>query len=72
MNNGCGCNSMGPAIILVLFILLIIIVGAFIYGDTMEKCVKKDKCSNQTNQNYLFIIVLYILLAIILSSFIFY
>lgn len=30
MNNGCGCNGMGPAIILVLFILLIIIVGAFI------------------------------------------
>ncbi len=27
-HNGCGC--MGPAIILVLFILLIIIVGAFI------------------------------------------
>lgn len=30
MNNGCGYNGMGPAIILVLFILLIIIVGAFI------------------------------------------
>ena len=30
MNNGCGRNGMGPAIILVLFILLIIIVGAFI------------------------------------------
>lgn len=32
MNNGCGCQgaSFGPAIILVLFILLIIIVGAYI------------------------------------------
>lgn len=29
MNNACG-TSFGPAIILVLFILLIIIVGAFI------------------------------------------
>ena len=28
MNNGCGCNGMGPAIILVLFILLVIIIGA--------------------------------------------
>lgn len=29
--NHCGCNNgLGPAIILVLFILLIIIVGAFI------------------------------------------
>ncbi len=30
MNNNCGCSNLGPAIILVLFILLIIIVGAFI------------------------------------------
>jgi len=32
MNNGCGGSntSFGPAIILVLFILLIIIVGAYI------------------------------------------
>ncbi len=30
MNNCCGTNSFGPAIILVLFILLVIIVGAFI------------------------------------------
>ncbi len=30
MNNGCGSNAIGPAIILVLFILLVIIVGAFI------------------------------------------
>jgi len=30
MNNVCSGNGMGPAIILVLFILLIIIVGAFI------------------------------------------
>lgn len=31
MNNHCGINSgIGPAMILVLFILLIIIVGAFI------------------------------------------
>ncbi len=28
--NNCGTNGLGPAIILVLFILLIIIVGAFI------------------------------------------
>ncbi len=28
--NNCGNNGLGPAIILVLFILLIIIVGAFI------------------------------------------
>jgi len=30
MNNSCCNSGMGPAIILVLFILLIIIVGAFI------------------------------------------
>lgn len=30
MNNHVGCGNLGPAIILVLFILLIIIVGAFI------------------------------------------
>lgn len=29
-NNGCGGTGFGPAIILVLFILLIIIVGAYI------------------------------------------
>ncbi len=28
--NNCGNNALGPAIILVLFILLIIIVGAYI------------------------------------------
>ncbi|MGN1370998.1 MAG: YjcZ family sporulation protein [Candidatus Coprovivens sp.] len=28
--NNCGHNALGPAIILVLFILLIIIVGAYI------------------------------------------
>ncbi|HIS19348.1 MAG TPA: YjcZ family sporulation protein [Candidatus Coprovivens excrementavium] len=28
--NNCGNNNLGPAIILVLFILLIIIVGAYI------------------------------------------
>lgn len=30
MNGNAGCGCLGPAIILVLFILLIIIVGAFI------------------------------------------
>ncbi len=30
MNNCCENNGLGPAIILVLFILLVLIVGAFI------------------------------------------
>ena len=76
----CNTGVSGAAIVLVLFILLIIILGAYIQGGVNMAC--SNSCSDNTKQNscechnnnssFVFIIVLYILLAIILGSFIIY
>ena len=79
MSHCCGNNGLGPAIILVLFILLIIIVGAFIQSFKKVKeglimnCCKKNTpenpcCNNGINTAFI-VIVLFILLAIIFAGF---
>ena len=75
------CNSgvSGAAIVLVLFILLIIILGAYIQGgDTMSSnsscgnTVETTRCTGNNYGNaFVIIIVLYILLAIIIGTYLY-
>ena len=77
----CNTGVSGAAIVLVLFILLIIILGAYIQGGVNMACSNScndnntvNSCPNERNSgsSFVFIIVLYILLAIIIGSFIIY
>ena len=72
----CNTGVSGAAIVLVLFILLIIILGAYIYmacGNSCEKSTTTSCCNtNRSGNGYICIVVLYILLAIIIGSFIAY
>ena len=71
----CNNGISGAAIVLVLFILLIIILGAYIQarGGVEIACQSNNnECCHQSrpcgNNNFVCIIVLYILLAIIIGS----
>lgn len=67
----CGSSA---AIVLVLFILLIIILGAWIqeYTGGVKMSNIENSCCNKGGSGLLIVIVLYILLAIILGSTLFY
>ena len=68
----CNTGISGAAIVLVLFILLIIILGAYISGGVKMACQNTNNCNNtkHNSSNYIIIVVLYILLAIILGAWI--
>ena len=70
MNSGCGNTSSGisgAAFALVLFILLVIILGAFIQKGSVD-----NMCCNNSNtgrgNGFFVILILFILLAIMFSA----